>query len=52
MQNNFLFQDKLDRNPVMQIFSDWQENIALEEIWSLEEEKLIKRVDALMATDF
>jgi len=52
MQNNFLFQDKLDRNRVMQIFSDWQENIALEEIWSLEEEKLIKRVDALMANDF
>jgi hypothetical protein len=51
MQNNSLFQRELDRNRVMQIFSDVLENIALEEILSLEEEKLIKRVDALMATE-
>ena len=52
MQNNSLFQRELDRNRVMQIFDDVLENIALEEILSLEEEKLIKRVDALMANDF
>jgi hypothetical protein len=51
MQNNSLFQRELDRNRVMQIFDDVLENIALEEILSLEEEKLIKRVDALMATE-
>lgn len=51
IQNNSLFQEQLDRNRVMQIFSDLLENIALEEILSLEEEKLVKRVDALMATE-
>ncbi len=35
----------------MQIFYDLLENMALEEILSLEEEKLVKRVDALMATE-
>jgi len=51
MQNNSLFQEELDRTRMIQVFSDLLENISLEEILSLEEDKLIKRVDALMATE-
>ena len=51
MENNRLFQEELERDRVMQIFSNLLENHWLEEILSLEDEKLIKRVDALMATE-
>ncbi|MBW4492416.1 hypothetical protein [Kamptonema formosum] len=51
LQSEKLFQEKLNKDELMQIFSHLLEEVSPEELLSLEDEQLTKRVDGVMMVE-